>query len=392
MLIESTLAGPRGDYGWVVPLPTRPSFVKAVKPEYIARAFSQRKPQITTLRENDPIPRLLVAGVLSAFVLTAGLRYRKLDIAWRIPLYAFESALAIGIVYWLGMKPVPDFMSVERTAFGDALSATAKAVHVESFGTVGSYEVNLVSSSSGSELFDWFETHHIQVPATSKEALKGYIKDGWVFLTANFRKNEDRPLPPHPLKAVFATNKVIYPMRLTGTQEVPLRLELLVISDKKAEIEGMKTWVCADDPLTIAVNRDPSLDHRIFNDWHDNLYDMAKGGMITTYLRGDFKPSEMQKDFEVKWKPYERFIATLHTKEQADIHFRSLIAAWMPFGASLFGLVSLIWTKKPGLTVSFGVVSTVLFAVGYAYSWYTSVEVIEGPQFQSAIYGNYPVY
>src|SRR5262249_46143181 len=104
MLVESVLQGPVGTYGWIVPLPTKPSFVKAVNPQYTEQSFAMVKPPIQTHKPYGLEFVGFSALVFAAVTLSAGLRYRHKELGKRVLYFVGEVCLLILI--WALFVPV----------------------------------------------------------------------------------------------------------------------------------------------------------------------------------------------------------------------------------------------------------------------------------------------
>ncbi|HZH97993.1 MAG TPA: DUF2330 domain-containing protein [Fimbriimonadaceae bacterium] len=378
MIVESVLSGPPGKYGWVVPLPNKPSFVKAVKPEYVRGTFSSVVPQVKPLRTTS-LPFLFTASILLlALTLTCGMRYRKLELGWRIMVFFGEivGLLAVAAVIY-PMFNHHDFEEAGAATAGAAASMPKAKMEVEDLGVIGSYQVSVLSGEDGKPLLEWLRKHNIYLPDNALGTIEQYAKEGWCFLAAEFRKDEARPLPPHPLKAVFPSDKLIYPMRLTGTQEEPLRLELVVVSNKRAEAKGMRVWSCKNDPVYVAVNRDPRLDKDIYSEWDGSLYAMAKQGAVVTYLRGNLGPEQMREDFSFDFEPYERFEVVVHDADQATAYALQLAALWMPLGGVVLGFLGVLFPRRAIHYMAAGAVAALISGSAGAGTWYGSVEKVD---------------
>lgn len=379
MIVESTLAAPRGRYGWVVPVPVRPEFVRAVKPEYVSQSFAQVGVPVKRLSTKDPTTALIFAAAISVLLLTAGLRYRNLEVGWRLCAYAGEALVCALVMLAVLQNDGPTKIAAKSVASAaNPPPGRMKAMlDVQSLGTIGSYDVSVLKGEDASEVLNWLRKHHIRVPKSAKSAIENYAREDWFFVAAEFRKDEDRPLPPHPLKVVFRTGEPVYPMRLTGTQDQPLRLELLVVGDRQAKVEPLHLWRSGNDPVVVNVMRDPWMDKEVFGDWKGNQYAMAKDGEVITYLRAEVQPEEMREDYRLTWGPYERFEAEVVDRRQARENAGLMFAGLLPLIAGIFGLVGVGWNQRLAAVAVIGGVVAASFAGGVAGRWYTSVEKVE---------------
>lgn len=380
MLVESVLSGKAGRYGWVVPIPKAPSYVRSVKPDYVEGAFQRVKPLPRKLDDPDPSAPVVLGVLFALAFLSAGYRYRKLDPDRRMQNYLIEAFVALVVfgIWHSAVDPRGDrgYLSAKSADAAAPAAGGTEGLSVQSYGTIGSYEVNVLKAETGKPVLEWLEKHEIVAPKTALDAIDQYAKEKWVFLAAEFRKDSDRPLPPHPLKAVFDTDKPVYPMRLTGAQDAPLFLEMLVISDQRAKIEGMKAWTCTNEDILVPVRKDARDDEDVYTDWSGEMFAMAKYGNVSTYLRANLQPSDMKRDFEIGWEPFERFRAEVYDLKEAQVHALLIGALWLGLTAFVAGF----WPLLAGCK-RYVVLTSVLVALSAGLAmgtkWYSGVEKVE---------------
>lgn len=377
MLVESTLDGPSGTYGWVIPLPTRPSYVKAVNPAYIEQSFGLVKPPIRHA-DGDPRPLLALATFFAVIVLTSGLRHRKRELGTRVLFFALEAAIA-PVLYFIFFANHFFTPTLEDATAAAAMpnSATEKSVDVESLGTIGSYEVSVVSGDTGKPILDWLKDHKLIAGDEAQPIIEAYAKEGWCFLAAEIRKSESGPYPPHPLKAVFDSDRLIYPMRLTGVQDDPLHLELLVVSNREAKVEGMEAWACDNRDLIISVGQMDVRDKEIYSDWRTGQYAMAKQNQVWTYLRGEFEPSKMQKDFGVDWKQMTRYEAEVWDREVAINQAMGIAAVYLAIASLTIGFILVCLKNLTDVKFAFSAILAIALAIYGGSWWYASIKVVD---------------
>jgi Uncharacterized protein conserved in bacteria (DUF2330) len=372
MLVESTLNGPPATYGWVIPLPKKPSYVKAVNPAYIDASFKYVKPRIETQSE-FPFAGLVVAILYAAIALTSGLRHRGREAGMRILFFILETMLPLVLCVVL----FPVFAQSKSSAMEAAAVAEMNKVDVESLGTIGSYEVSVVSGNTGEPILKWLRDHKLTVTEKDLPVISAYAKEGWVFLAAEIRKTESGSYPPHPIKAVFPTDRLIYPMRLTGIQDEPLRLELLVVSNREALIPGMESWACDNSDIKVPIGISTDQDKEIYSDWRTGEYAMAKNGMVWTYLRGEFMPEQMRSDFGVDWRLMQRSRAEVWDAAGAVNHAVGRFAIWLAGVAILVGFGLCCFSNLTNKVAGGGALITVLVSVSAAAFWYESVKKVD---------------
>lgn len=378
MLIESVLSGPQGSYAWVVPLPARPAFVRPVHPSYVARAFQQVKPSPQRLPDRNGLAAIVAAVLLGAGVATHGLRYRNTAAGSRILVWALECMIAFAI--WHAIADASRSAETGDASVATAAEAVERAAAratVEDLGVIGSYSVMVVSGEEGASIREWLDKNGFLAGGAAAAAIDRYAKEGWCFLAAKIEKRGPNPAPPHPLKVVFPTSRCVYPMRLTGTQDGPLFLELLVIANRRAAIEGLAAWRCQNSPITVSMG-DLAFDKLYkLEEWAPQSYAMAREGDVATYLRGELEPSQMRRDFEPEWTPFRAYEATVYEKGQAVQHAMTQAALAALLGSFALGLVGAAWPKGSVRTLLLGAPVVLVVAGVTARVWWGTIQTIE---------------
>jgi hypothetical protein len=376
MLIESTLDGPVGTYGWVVPLPTKPTFLKPVNPTYISSSFDQVKPRIQSDGDFPLIP-LLLALCYSAIVLTSGFRHRDSTIGMRVLLFAAEGLVPLVLAAFFWPVYAQSKGRALEVAADAATGKSAGGVIVDHYGTIGSYQVSVVSGESGKPILDWLKQRDLSVGTDALPVIEQYVKEGWCFMAAEVRKKEHGAYPPHPIKAVFPSEKLIYPMRLTGVQSEPLRLELLIVADDEATIDGMEKWASDNSPIEVQVAMTSNDDKELYTDWESGRYAMAKRGNAWTYLRSDVGPSLMDKDFKVEFKQLERFQAQVMSANGVANRAAGNFALALTAIALVIGFVMCCLAQPQVASLVIGSALAFLLATGYAGYSMSDVRIVE---------------
>lgn len=392
MLVESSIKGPAGVYGWVIPLPAKPSFVKAVNPTYISSTFQSVQPPVKYTKSPDQRAYAIPAALAVLILLTTGFRHRQKPLKERVAMFVIETTVAIfalGILLPIVGKDRTMADGFEGAAgaaiYKEAAMDKAKAMTVESLGTIGSYDVNVISGTDSAAILEWLREKNFAVPNNAKEAIDSYVKDGWVFLASKIRKDRNEPWPAHPLKAVFPSDKPVYPMRLTGTQTEPLRLELIVVGDGRAEVKPLEGWSCRDDGITIPVAMNRDLEKEVYADWKNGLYAMAKYGKAVTYLRADLKPEQMKEDYKIDWKPYEAFRVEAWEPEAANTRAWEITTQWLALGGFLIAIAGVLWPERFLIWIVAGPLASIGIATGIAWSWWSKVPKVD-------MIESYPMY
>lgn len=122
-----------------------------------------------------------------------------------------HAAGALGPVYGVG--------------FGLSGSLKSAPVEVVSEKTVGNYDTAVLKATDENALAIWLSNHGYSFPKDKSANLKSYVDEGWYFAIAKIRPelvsstevaNQLSEGTLTPLRLTFQTDKIIYPMKLTG--------------------------------------------------------------------------------------------------------------------------------------------------------------------------------
>jgi len=349
MIVESVLTGKVGDYGWVVPVPAVPSYVNSVKVDYMRQAFETHRPKV---QRPPDIPEWLMVYLLLCALLfvTAGWRYRRHD----------QSARSLRIIFellWLLILPGIFFPVFAQSKYAAKKGSSRPTVEV--LGQYGSYNVLLLdpdAAPGGADAVeDWLKQNKFVVSEAKQKVIAEYAAQHWKFVVAKFRHEIDGSLPPLPLKIVYPGNKLVYPMRLTGQTDEPLFLEMLVVGKQSVSVPGMKVFTANDRRWKVDVLDEVGYRNDQFKDWKYLTIKGADYGEVTTYLRGELSPAQMQTDLLVSPAPYkpvnevltrdsevpERVLAEITWSSLTIGIIFALLAIWFPMYTGL-GLVAMV--------------------------------------------------
>lgn len=292
LVVESKLEAQPGDYAWIVPMPSEPIAVKAFKSDDFDDLFQRGRPYV-----DDPTRSgysAVIFSVLLAIVLAIILaRYVRPNGGGA----ACGVGAGLGCIWFILL--LVGFGLTTKVGCSKDEEAVGKSV-----GTVGSYDVSVVRGKTGDAVIKWLRDRRMLVPATASKVLDAYAEEGWYFLAIKYTHSGTSH--PHPLLISFHTQHPLYPMRLTGVQKSPLRLEILFFGITAFASDRLETWrIEYDEPSNTPHGRkdtEPPLP------W-DNL-------PVATYMRGDLPPSQMQTDFEFTQVDRGKFAMSLYPLNQ----------------------------------------------------------------------------
>jgi hypothetical protein len=230
LIIESTLDGEGGDYGWIIPVPNQPTKFDKVSPGLLKTLSLQIQPKIHHV---EPYPKVFGIRIESIFtiliVITCFCIMRWGAKGSKIPL-----ALLVFSI-WM----VPNFISY-RAGTG-SLSITNPMIKITSSEIVGDYQVFVLEVEDISALNTWLENNGLsKFPPEAFKILDDYISQDWLFVVAKLRTILDGIATPHPIMLEFETDKPVYPMKLTAIPGSTLYLELFVVGEDEAILDNYR--------------------------------------------------------------------------------------------------------------------------------------------------------
>ncbi|MCC6230941.1 MAG: DUF2330 domain-containing protein [Phycisphaerales bacterium] len=203
-------------------------------------------------------------------------------------------AACIFMLLFLCCLLVPTLGKARGGAAGDGVEVVDRSI-------VGNYEVSTINAATGDSIAAWLITNGFAIPADAKPALDDYTKEGWCFVACKLRRDDagESLLTPHPLVFRFKTDRVVYPMRLTGAVNTgDLSLEIYVFANDEARVDGMETrfsQAVIGDRANFTIN-DPARAHPA-------IAALAQGATRLTMLRGTFTRDDMKRDITIDWRP-----------------------------------------------------------------------------------------
>jgi hypothetical protein len=389
--IRNTVHGGTGTYGWVVPVPATPNYVKPVRPGYIDASLAQLRPRVQTAPDPPTTPDLLLLLVAAALAVTAAHRYRQFPSSGRFVRALAEQA-AVGLLAVTVHLSFPE-ISVKRTSkfSGEMAKSVLSAVPADivdrHYGEVGNYTVTALKGSDLDAIERWLTARQIPIPPSARPVLESYAQKGWSFLAAEVTKNEPT-VRPHPLKIVLPGIHRVYPMRLTGLQQEPLRLELLVVDQSTCPVAPLAMLRTKLGIIDVAVpetlvyrspDAQPDPNEAAFTEWRSSIYRLVGSNQTATYLRAEVTPQQMTQDFTVGAEPYRAVNIPVY---DADSAWRHMVGTGLLAAGAMAVVAGLVLALVGSSTLGLGLVlvAALLAGVGVPLSWRTGVHVEATPR------------
>ena len=206
---------------------------------------------------------------------------------------------------------------------------------------VGVFDTTTIASQDPKALQTWLRENGFMAAADTAPTIESYVKQGWVFVAAKVRRDaaDVQTSTPHPLSFTFKTARPVYPMRLTGVGNGPLRVELYVFGSERASAPHFKVQRCTrpDYPepsqgWSRTSPETPIVVHPLLRQW-------VSGSPVVTKLSATLTPADMRQDVWLDWGAFRETNSRLFSREGA----RTYAYNW---GAGVFA-AGLFWRGSP---------------------------------------------
>lgn len=279
----------------------------------------------------------------------------------------------------------------------------SSGAQVEKSVKVGSYDVRVLKAEKPGDLNAWLdENGFAALPEAAYEIVADYISKGWVFTAIKLSRAESGVNTPHPIRMSFASQRAVYPLKLTAIAGGVTEFEIFVIGNETATCRPLEEEYCdrfavlskdrGDDyEKGIALYQGEDTGCRI---GHPSLCRLMWDGCVITKYTGSIAAADMNEDIEFGWQPFSAFREIFYTRQGAwDTFCVRLIAVfgtWCMISMFLFRRR----IRQPGGTVWYFTKAwlpiLVLFALCGAV-WYAAAPKLEPSDVQlSRMPSNFP--
>lgn len=101
---------------------------------------------------------------------------------------------------------------------------------------LGDLEVSVLAASDADELADWLDEHDYVMQDSLADALMPYVSEGWYYLAIRLTTDADSLTGAlQPLDLTFASDQLIYPMRLSAAAPDSQFVRTFVFSDHRMQ-------------------------------------------------------------------------------------------------------------------------------------------------------------
>ena len=224
LIIESTLDGEGGHYGWIIPVPNPPKKFDKVSPGLLKTLALQIQPKIHHVEPHEKVFGFRITSIITILIVMTCFGIMRWGVTGGIvPLILLPLAFFI----------LPNF--VEYKAGVGSSSIADPLVKITKSEIVGNYEIFVLEVKESSVLDTWLVNNGFgKFQPEAAKIIDDYISHDWFFVVAKLRTSFDGMATPHPVMLEFETDRPVYPMKLTAIPGSTVYLELYVVGEKEA--------------------------------------------------------------------------------------------------------------------------------------------------------------
>jgi hypothetical protein len=299
LVIESALQGQGKNFGWVIPVPAKPTEFEKASAGFLDTLSLNLQPMII-----DKPP--MIVGTSCFIAVIATVCYFMTVCKWpRSSLGSTVFLLVILLV--LGALFMPN-LGVNPSG----TSTSMNPIRVVETSDVGDYVLTVLEADTPKALDEWLSVHGFAELTKEEETIvASYIQEGWYFIVAKLRLDREGLTKGHPIAMKFPAKQAVYPMRLTGTTGSNVYLDLFVVAEAKAVHSNLKLE-CADlytkDPIR---PRDMFANDKVVSLFEGHTYKYSVGHpdhtnylwdrCVISRLCGVLGPEQMKDDLNLSF-------------------------------------------------------------------------------------------
>ena len=301
LVVESSYATDSPAVGWILPIPAEPQSIEVADRDVLKSVAMCMRPRMVhdLSREMGAVWLAFSIVLICSVAAIASVRDRT-NRFWTGHWGLNAAVIGVSLVLLISI------MLPSLSAGGG--SADVAGIEELSLQRVGGYEVATLKAQDATALQAWLKANKLsEMPAGGVPLIEDYAKQGWVFLVAKLARDGGGESAAHPLAVKFATQKPVFPMRLTSLAGTTTQVDLYVAGDGAASAEGF-TLRSADHYERIQGSQDLAEHYKAARtrlaigspDAARYLWD----GCVVTHLSASLTPAEqMQKDVWLALSP-----------------------------------------------------------------------------------------
>ncbi|MFC8824413.1 DUF2330 domain-containing protein [Streptomyces sp. NPDC057137] len=200
---------------------------------------------------------------------------------------------------------------------------------------LGDFDVARLTATDPDALRDWLESNGFELPSDLAAGLQPYVDQKWEYVAVRLApENADATLAGtlDPLRLSFASDRLIYPMRLSRLADQPQSLGLYVLADHRME---PRAWIGGDKPEVRFAGRVSAGDSPALGEL------AGEGRTFLTAIDQYFpRPERIDADHELRATPSD----TPYRKVYYDDELRMFagVPAWLATVGAVFVVLMLL--------------------------------------------------
>lgn len=308
LVIETSFQGTGDEFAWLVPLPARPEIFEASSGA-IKTIRWQLRP--TVLRPLETAFWIFMTLVLASGVLVFTWERARVG-AWAA---CGLCALLLYVVLAAGIG------GARSASVRGGIDGVEQLVRTQLAGR----DVAVLEARDAAGLAAWLRGNGFSAPAGIDAVVQAYCDEGWVFVASRLlapnasRQTELRTI--RPLGFRFPAARPVYPMRLTGVTDAPLKVELFIFGESRAAAPDFVTTDCGHclypDGDRWSATHAISTPGREIRIGHAELASIAAGLPVVSRLEATLTPAQMARDVAITWSPFEHAARTVAGHDHA---------------------------------------------------------------------------
>jgi hypothetical protein len=318
LIVESTLDGEGGDYGWIIPVPNPPKKFDKVSPGLLKTLSLQLQPKINHVEPHAKAFGIRFTSIITILIVIT---------CFCIMRWGANGSLIPLIFLTMAFYMLPYFISYRGDA--DSSLIADPLIKVTSREIVGDYEVFVLDVQDGTMLNTWLEKNGFsKISPKAIKLVADYISRDWFFVVAKLRTTSDGIATPHPILLEFETDRPVYPMKLTAIPDSTVYLELFVVGENEAipvnysikkeycnffdygKIGKYRSSFASEAPTGFKPRKSLG---RYMEIAHSDAFKVMWDGCVVTKFTGKISSREMTKDMFFQFMEAKPFRSELHS-------------------------------------------------------------------------------
>jgi len=324
LVIESALDAEGQSFGWIIPIPAKPTAMGKSTPGLLKTLSGAMQPSITHDVSRGVTSRIWLVVAVGVWLVTV--------LAWAPRSRLVPIGLLLAVPLFMMLIPPLAGRSKMTASASDSRGPGIEGVRIEAAARIGNYEVTVLSADSASALGEWLSANAFaDLPEKGVPIVEDYIKKGWCFVAAKLATDGSGRALPHPIALTFDSEEPVYPMRLTALADSTVYLEVFVVADGRAHCPGL--------PLECSDTYEHRPGHRMTHrsgkpipgyvgkkHWqvigHPAVMNDLWDGCVISKFAGELGPSDMDADLVFELLPAKPYRKHLYSSRGArDIGF-----------------------------------------------------------------------